>query len=110
MSSYKTTNFGPIVSLQTSKADPRAPHLYLDSNTTITSAGPMAVSGVLTSTGTINAQGGVFLSRATTASLTSATLADGELSIGSVSVTSATIYFRSGATTYEFDAQAATVL
>jgi hypothetical protein len=98
MSSYKTTNFGPIVSLQTSKADPRAPHLYLDSNTT------------LTASGTLNTQSGVFLSRATTASLTSATLADGELSIGSVSITSAVLYFRSGVTTYQFAALDSAVL
>jgi hypothetical protein len=68
MSSYKTTNFGPIVSLQTSKADPR-------SNTTLT----------------IDALSGVQWSGATSASLTSLTLPDGHLSIGSVSVTSATI-------------------
>lgn len=71
-----------------------------------------SVAGALTSTSTFDqtALTSKFLSKQTTASYTSLTLADGELSIGSVSVTSATIYFRSGATTYEFDAQAATIL
>jgi hypothetical protein len=110
MPSYKTTNFGPIVSLQTSKADPRAPHLYLDSNTTLTAAGPVAISGTFTPSGTVNLAGATLLSDQTSASLTSATLADGQLSVGSVSVTSATIYFRSGVTTYQFVALDSAVL
>lgn len=92
--SQRTTNFGPIVSLATSKADARAPHLFLDSNSTLEVA---AVTGIA-------------FSGATSASITSAILPDGHLSIGSVSATSATLYFRSGATTYQWDAAAASVL
>lgn len=90
----------------------------------ITSSGGLSVTGGMTassvatfsdqlvSTSTIDqsALSSVFLSKQTTASYTSLTLADGEMSIGSVSVASATIYFRSGVTIYEFDAQASGVL
>jgi len=116
MSSGLTTNFGPIVSLTTTKSNQSAPHLYLDSNTTFTAAGPstlsggVTLSGALTSTATVNLQSGVLLSRATSASLTSATLADGEFAIGSVSVTSMVLNFRSGATTYTIIADAGSVL
>ena len=78
----------------------------------LNSSSTATFSGNLISTATIDqtALTSVFLSKQTTASYTSLTLADGEMSIGSVSVASATIYFRSGNTTYEFDAQASTVL
>lgn len=89
--SYRTTTFGPVVSLSTVLADQTAPHLYLDSNTSLT------VDGTLRS-------------RQTSASLTSLTLADGEFAVGAVSVSSAVLYFRSGVTTYRFIADAGAVI
>lgn len=50
------------------------------------------------------------MSKQTTASYTSLTLADGEFTIGTVSVTSARLVFRSGVTTYEWWADRATLL
>ncbi len=116
--SNRTTNFGPRVSFTTTKADAGPVHVHVPSHGTLEAEGTVTVSGAatfsdtLTSTATIDqsALGSVFLSKQTTASYDSTTLADGELSIGSVSVGSATIYFRSGVTTYEFIADAATLL
>lgn len=92
--SNRTTNFGPRVSFTTTKSDSGPVHLVVPSD------GTLEVAGIQ----------GIKMSGATSASLDSTTLPDGFLSIGSVSVTSATIYFRSGNTTYQFDAQAAGVL
>lgn len=52
---------------------------------------------------------GQFLSRQTSASVTSDFLADGELSITSVSASSCVVSFRSGNTTYHFIADNATL-
>jgi len=78
----------------------------------LTQTGAATFVGALTSNATVDqsALASVFLSKQTTASLTSLTLADGEFTIGAVSVTSSVLYFRSGATTYEFIADAGTVL
>lgn len=92
--SYRTTNFGPRVSFTTTLADSGPVHVQVPSGATL------EVADVA----------GIKMSGATTASFTSLTLPDGHLSIGSVSATSATIYFRSGVTIYQFDAQAAGVL
>jgi len=90
----------------------------VDSQSTTTLSGVVDIDGALNSSSTATFSGtfdqtaltSVFLSKQTTASYTSLTLSDGEFSVGSVSVGSATIYFRSGVTTYEFVADAATVL
>ncbi len=122
--SVSTTNFGPVVSLTTTLADQRPQHLFLDSNTTFTAAGTNTFSGALTASGGVTASGAltststldqdaltsVFLSKQTTASYTSLTLADGEFTVGAVSVTSAVLYFRSGVTTYRFIADAGAVI
>lgn len=119
--SVQTSFFGPLVSLKTSRSAPSTPpHLHLDSNTTLTVAGlavlsgtgtlsgTITQSGTLTSTGiidsngTLDASGAKFISKTTTASLTSLTLADGEMAIGAVSATSCILYVRSGNTTYRF--------
>lgn len=94
MSSQKTTYFGPLVSYRTSKSHAGPVHVEIPSHGTLEVA----------------AETGIRMSGATSASMTSLLLPDGHLSIGSVSVTSATIYFRSGNTIYEFDAQASGVL
>jgi hypothetical protein len=114
--SVQTDNLGPLVSLTTTEAAPSTvPHLYLDSNTSLGVDGSFNMGGTLTSTGlidsnsTIDNAGGVFLSRATTASVTSATLADGEFAIDQVSATSAVLVFRSGGTTYEWIADTGAV-
>ena len=80
--SLLTTNLGPRVSLVTVASDAGPAHLFLDSNTSLTIAGKQ------------------FASNATSASLTSAILADGEIRIGAVSAGTATLFFRSGVTTY----------
>lgn len=92
--SRRTTTFGPRVSFGTTKADSGPVHVEIPSSGTLEVA----------------AETGIKWSGATSASHTSLTLPDGHLSIGSVSATSATIYFRSGATTYQFDAQASGIL
>lgn len=93
--STRTTYFGPRVSLRTTQSDVNADiHFQVPSNATFEIAN----------------EHGIKMSGATTASFTSLTLPDQHLSIGSVSATSATIYFRSGVTIYQFDAQAASVL
>ena len=119
--SVATTNFTRI-SLRTTLADTGPMHLEVPSGATLEGAGTntfsgavtasstFASSGVATFTSNLDASGATFLIDQQTASHTSLTLADGEMSVGSVSVTSATIYFRSGVTIYEFDAQAAGVL
>lgn len=91
--SNRTTNFGPRVSFRTTKSDSGPVHVEIPSGATF-------------ELGNLH----FLMSGATSASLTSLTLPDQCLSIGSVSVTSATIYFRSGVTIYEWDAQAAGVL
>lgn len=73
-------------------------------------SGAVTFSGAVTSTATLNTQAAKTLSKQTTASLTSATLADGEFAVGAVSATSCMIYFRSGVTTYRFLAASAAVL
>ena len=112
-----TTGFiGPIVSLSTALSDAGPQHMHIPSTATLTGAGTNTFTGAVTSSGgftstsTINAQAAVTLSKQTTASLTSATLKDGEFAIGAVSATSCMIYFRSGVTTYRFLADAATLL
>ena len=52
--SNRTTNFGPLVSLTTTKADTTPPHLYLDSNTSFTAAGKVTLSGAITASGGLN--------------------------------------------------------
>ena len=92
--SNRTTKFGPRVSFTTTKSDAGPVHVEIPSDGTLEVA----------------AETGIKMSGATSASMTSLLLPDGHLSIGSVSVTSATIYYRSGNTIYEFDAQASGVL
>ena len=92
--SGRTTNFGPRVSFTTTRSDPGPVHVAFPSGGTVEFADVA----------------GIKMSGATSASMTSLILPDGHLSIGSVSATSATIYFRSGVTIYEFDAQASGVL
>lgn len=78
----------------------------------------LSVGGVITATAQVAVKNGLdlntsqatFLSRYTTASLDSTTLADGELCVGSVSATSCVLNFRSGATTYTIIADAGSVL
>lgn len=129
--SNRTSNLGPRVSHTTTKAYNGPGHYllpswmttefdsannFMDGTMTVRSGGGLtAASGgavTVASGATLNIQGvaGINFSGATSASLTSLTLPDGYLSIGSVSVASATIYFRSGNTIYEFDAQASGVL
>lgn len=123
MASTQTTFLGPLVSLSTSAVDGgTVPHLLIPSSATITFAGSATNSGTFTNSGTITSTGlidsnstfdnagGKFLSRQTTASLTSLTLADGELAVDNVSVSSCVLRFRSGNTTYTFRADAAAVL
>lgn len=96
--STRTTYFGPRVSFRTSLSD----------------AGPVHVRGDSSSTfewdGKVDLSGGNTYSRQTTASYASTTLNDGEFAVGDVSVTSAVLYFRSGVTTYQFIADAGSVL
>ena len=44
--SYRTTNLGPVVSLSTVLADQTPPHLYLDSNTSLTVEGSFTIPGL----------------------------------------------------------------
>lgn len=108
--SQKTTFFGPLVSFRTIPSAAGPVHVFGDSNSTFAWAGPANISGALTSTATIDATAAKFLSKSTTASLTSATLADGEFAVGAVSTTSCIIYIRSGVTTYRILAIDASVL
>lgn len=116
--SIQTTNLGPLVSLTTTESANTRPLLSIPSTASLEVAGGAAYSGNvahsgnLISTSTINqtALGSKFLSKQTTASYTSLTLADGELTIGTVSVSSCRLVFRSGATTYEFWANRAAIL
>jgi hypothetical protein len=75
------------------------PTFELKSGTSFLVGGESSFSGGITSTGTLDATGAKFLSKVTTASLTSLTLADGEFAIGALSATSFAIYFRSGVST-----------
>lgn len=68
------------------------------------------VGGTVASPVSIVATGARFFSRITTASGTSLVNQDGEISVTNLSVTSCTLQYRSGATTYTFRADAASVL
>ena len=72
--------------------------------------GPVILGGTLASPTTLNATFARFFSRQTSASGTSLVNQDGEISITNLSLTSCTLQFRSGATTYTFRADAASVL
>lgn len=109
--SFMTTNLGPRVSMSTTHADPASfMTLHIPSAASLHVQGTQVAAGLLRSTSTVNLQSATLLSRATTASLTSLTLADGEWAIDNVSVTSCAIRFRSGNTTYTFRADAAAVV
>ena len=111
--SIDTTNLGPRVSFTTTGTnDPSAGRVAIDVPLDVTGAatisgaathsGAATFSGVLSSTGTIDASAGVVLSKQTATAPTTSIVADGELSVTSVSVTSAVISFRSGNTIYNF--------
>ena len=118
--SILTQNLSPFLSIQTTLSNTSTVgYVKFPSWVTVEIAGTTKMSGTpaftgatsftgaLTSTATLNAQAAKFLSKSTTASLTSVTLVDGEMAIGAISATSATIYFRSGVTTYRFIAPVA---
>lgn len=109
-SSVATTWLGPAVSLRTSLSNPTAPHLYIDSNSTLEVDGRARFDGLLTSTSSVSFQNAKLFSRATSGSASSVLLADGEIAVTNISVSSCVIAFRSGVTTYVFRAEAASVL
>ena len=82
----------------------------------ITSRGAATLSGNVTLGGTVaspttfDADGARFLSRVTTASVTSTIIADGEFMVGFLSASSMRLCYRSGATTYSIIATNASVL
>lgn len=91
--STRTTYLGPEVSFRTSASQSATPvHVLFPSDGTVAIAGKQ------------------LLSNATSGSLTSATLVDGEFRIGALSVSSCVLYYRSGVTTYRFIADAGAVL
>ena len=87
--SNRTTNFGPRVSFTTTAADAGPVHVYVPSTGTLEAAGRLVKSGT------------EIASNLTTASLTSLTLADGEIRLGGHSGNNVKIWFRSGVTTYQ---------
>jgi hypothetical protein len=76
----------------------------------VTIGGPLYLGGTVASPTTIFATGARYFSRVTTASGTSVVNQDGEISVTNLSTTSCTLQYRSGATTYTFRADAASVL
>jgi hypothetical protein len=83
------------------------PTLEIKSGGSVYIGAASTISGDQTNTGTVDFTGAIFKSKGTTASLTSATLADGEFAIGAISVTSLMLYYRSGVTTYRIRADIA---
>ena len=99
--SIATTIFGPKVSFTTTGTnDPAAGRVEIAVPLTVSNAA--AVSGAVTATSTVDVTGGDFLPAAITAAPTTSNVVDGELSVTSVSVTSAVLTYRSGNTLYTF--------
>ena len=90
------------LSVGTTDSSQSAGMLEVQSTSSLSVAGIAAFSNTLASTATVDLQSARLYSRQTTASLTSATLRDGEFAIGAISVSSCILYFRSGNTTYRF--------
>ncbi len=98
--SIATTILGPRVSFTTSGTnDPAAGHVEI--------AVPQSVSNTATFTSTLDATGADFKPAVVTAAPTTSNVVDGELSVTSVSVTSAVLTYRSGNTIYTFTNAAA---
>lgn len=75
-----------------------------------TLSGNLTLGGTVASPTTFDADGARFLSRVTTASVTSTIIADGELMVGFLSASSCRLCYRSGATTYTIIATTGAVL
>ena len=87
-----TTYMGPVWSLRTNNANQNVPHLYLDSNTTLSADGIADFTGA------------TYLSPSTTTTtIATGTISDNELSVHSVDGLAAALRFRSGNTVYTWD-------
>jgi hypothetical protein len=90
------------LSIGTTDSNQSVGDLTVESTASFNAAGIASFTNTVASTATVNLQSAKLLSKQTTASLTSVTLADGEWAVGAISVSSCILYFRSGATTYRF--------
>jgi len=110
--SIATTIFGPKISFTTTGTnDPAAGRVAIDVPLDVTNAATLsstvATTGAVTATSTVDITGGDLLPAAITAKPTTSNLVDGELSLTSISVTSAILAYRSGNTVYTFTNAAA---
>ena len=99
--SGRTTYLGPRVSFRTSASDAGPVHIHVPSTATFEADGR------------VNFQAATLLSKATTASVTSLVVGDGELMITDVAVganAAAVLAFRSGNTTYRWSSTTATIV